>query len=146
MVDAGEPVVIQGSPPRFVSRGGEKLDAALDVFGLEVDRPSGRSTPGPPPAGSPTACCSGAPAQVVAVDVGHGQLHERLRRRRVAVLERTNVRHLRIPRPLGPDAVVADLSFISLRTVMPAPRPCWRSRRLTWSCWSSPSSRPAGRR
>jgi 23S rRNA (cytidine1920-2'-O)/16S rRNA (cytidine1409-2'-O)-methyltransferase len=118
MVDAGEPVVVQGSPPRYVGRGGEKLAGALEVFGLDATGvralDAGAST------GGFTDCLlqNGA-AQVVALDVGHGQLHERLRSDgAVTVLERTNLRHVD-PETLGPfDAVVADLSFISLTAVM----------------------------
>ena len=76
-------------------------------------------------------------AAVVAVDVGYGQLHERLRARpRVEVRERTNVRTLR-PDDIGApvDVVVADLSFISLRTVAPALLGVARRRRPTWCCW-----------
>jgi 23S rRNA (cytidine1920-2'-O)/16S rRNA (cytidine1409-2'-O)-methyltransferase len=103
-----------------VGRGGEKLDAALERFDVvAVGRRAfhlGAST------GGFTDCLlqRGAP-EVVAVDVGYGQLHERLRAdRRVDVRERTNVRDLE-PGDLGAPAevVVADLSFISLRTVLP---------------------------
>ncbi len=113
---------LAGPPARFVGRGGEKLDAALDRFDLTVDGrralDAGSST------GGFTDCLlqRGA-AAVVAVDVGYGQLDLRLRHDpRVTVLERTNVRHLtpdmlqQEPFPL----LVADLSFISLRTVSPA--------------------------
>jgi len=119
LVDAGEPVVLAGERPRFVGRGGEKLAGALEVFGLDpsglVVLDAGAST------GGFTDCLlqSGA-AEVTALDVGHGQLHESLRHHpQVRVLERTNLRHVG-PDELGEfDAVVADLSFISLRTVMP---------------------------
>lgn len=115
-----EPIVVVPPPPRFVGRGGEKLEAALVRFGIEVqDRRAvdlGAST------GGFTDCLlqRGA-AAVVAVDVGYGQLHERLRHHpRVDVRERTNVRDL-APGDLGApaDVLVADLSFISLRTVLP---------------------------
>jgi len=104
-----------------VGRGGDKLAAALDRFRIDLtDRrvlDAGAST------GGFTDCALQAGAsQVFAVDVGRGQLHQRLRTDpRVVVLERTNVRHLSIDQLDGPvDAVVADLSFISLRTVAPA--------------------------
>jgi 23S rRNA (cytidine1920-2'-O)/16S rRNA (cytidine1409-2'-O)-methyltransferase len=124
LVDADDPVALQGPAPRFVSRGGDKLDAALDRFGVDVaDRvalDAGAST------GGFTDCLLQRGAgQVVAVDVGRGQLDQRLRHDpRVTVRERTNVRHLTLA-DLGPDArpfdlVVADLAFISLRTVAPA--------------------------
>jgi 23S rRNA (cytidine1920-2'-O)/16S rRNA (cytidine1409-2'-O)-methyltransferase len=121
LVDPGEPIRVLGPAPRFVGRGGEKLDAALDRF--EVDVVGVRAFDLGASTGGFTDCLlqRGA-SQVVAVDVGYGQLHERLRAdRRVVVLERTNVRDLG-PGDLGEPAplVVADLSFISLRTVLPS--------------------------
>ncbi len=79
LVDPAEPVTLAGPPPRFVGRGGEKLDAALRHFGLDVGGrralDAGAST------GGFTDCLLQRGADiVVAVDVGHGQLHERLRR------------------------------------------------------------------
>jgi 23S rRNA (cytidine1920-2'-O)/16S rRNA (cytidine1409-2'-O)-methyltransferase len=121
MVEAGEAVQLVGPPPRFVGRGGEKLDAALDRFGVIVDGrrclDAGAST------GGFTDCLLQRKAfEVVAVDVGYGQLHERLRADpRVTNLERTNVRSLSAIDIGGPaEVVVADLSFISLRTVLGA--------------------------
>ncbi len=127
LVDAGEPVVVAGERPRFVGRGGEKLAGALEVFRLDptglVVLDAGAST------GGFTDCLlqAGA-AEVTALDVGHGQLHESLRHHpQVRVLERTNLRHTG-PHELGEfDAVVADLSFISLRTVMAQLVGCCRS-------------------
>ncbi len=121
LVAADEAIVVAGPAPRFVGRGGEKLAAAIGRFGIDLrDRvvlDAGAST------GGFTDCClqAGA-ARVIAVDVGRGQLHHRLLTDpRVDSRERTNVRHLE-PGDLGPlaDAVVADLSFISLRTVTPS--------------------------
>lgn len=116
-----ESVSVAATPGRYVGRGGDKLAAALDRFRIDLtDRrvlDAGAST------GGFTDCALQAGAsQVFAVDVGRGQLHQRLRTDpRVVVLERTNVRHLSIDQLDGPvDAVVADLSFISLRTVAPA--------------------------
>ncbi len=118
MVAADEPIVLAGPPPRFVSRGGEKLDAALVRFDVDVNAKlaldAGAST------GGFTDCLlqRGA-AGVIAVDVGYGQLHERLRADdRVTVRERTNVRALALDQPVP--VVVGDLSFISLATVAPA--------------------------
>jgi 23S rRNA (cytidine1920-2'-O)/16S rRNA (cytidine1409-2'-O)-methyltransferase len=120
MVDAGDAVALQGPPPRFVGRGGEKLDAALDRFGVDV---SGRRAldAGASTGGFTDCLLQRGAASVHAVDVGRGQLDLRLRQDgRVVVLERTNVRYL-TPDDLGRfDLVVADLSFISLRTVAPA--------------------------
>lgn len=122
LVDPGEAVVVEGPPPRFVGRGGEKLDAALERFAVVVAGKlaldAGAST------GGFTDCLlqRGA-AVVVAVDVGRGQLDDRLRRDpRVVVHERTNIRHVSVADLGGTPfaVVVADLSFISLRTVAPA--------------------------
>jgi len=120
-VHAGQALVVLAPPRRFVSRGGEKLAHALQVFPVEVtDRrclDAGVST------GGFTDCLlqAGA-ASVAAYDVGYGQVHERLRADpRVQVNERTNVRTLTpadIPSP-RPDLLVADLSFISLALVLP---------------------------
>jgi 23S rRNA (cytidine1920-2'-O)/16S rRNA (cytidine1409-2'-O)-methyltransferase len=115
----GDQLLIAGPPARFVGRGALKLDHALDVFGIEVTGlralDAGAST------GGFTDCLlqRGA-AQVVAVDVGHGQLHERLKNHpRVANMERTNVRDLNAAMLGGPvDIAVGDLSFISLRLVI----------------------------
>ena len=121
LVAPGEPVELLGPRPRFVSRGGEKLDAALSRFAVDVAGlralDAGAST------GGFTDCLlqRGA-APVLAIDVGHGQLHPSLRDDpRVVVRERTNIRDL-TPAAVGGQVgvVVADLSFISLRTVLPA--------------------------
>jgi len=118
LVDAGEAVTVVAPAARFVGRGGDKLDAALDRFGLDatgVDAlDAGAST------GGFTDCLLQRGARhVVALDVGHNQLHERLRRDpRVTSLERTNLRHVDASRLGTFDAVVADLSFISLDRVM----------------------------
>ena len=124
MVGAEDAVALQGPPPRFVSRGGEKLDAALDRFSVDV---AGRSAldAGSSTGGFTDCLLQRGAVEVVAVDVGRGQLDSRLRNDpRVTVRERTNVRHLTLAdlgrerRPF--DLVVADLAFISLRTVAPA--------------------------
>lgn len=107
--------------PRFVSRGGEKLEAAFEAFGLvvegEIAIDVGAST------GGFTDCLlhHGA-AKVYAVDVGYGQLAWELRQDpRVVPMERCNIRHL-TPERLAerPRVFVADCSFISLRMVLPA--------------------------
>ena len=105
-------------PPRYVSRGGEKLEHALEAFGVSPNGlrclDVGAST------GGFTDCLlqHGA-AHVIALDVGYGQLHPRLRDDpRVTVLERVNARHL--PElPYAPELVTCDVSFISLRTALP---------------------------
>jgi 23S rRNA (cytidine1920-2'-O)/16S rRNA (cytidine1409-2'-O)-methyltransferase len=121
MVDGAEPVEMLGPPPRFVGRGGEKLDAALDHFALDVGGLRGLDA-GASTGGFTDCLLQRGATEVVAVDVGYGQLHERLRADpRVRNLERTNVRAL-TPDDVGGivEVVVADLSFISLRTVLAA--------------------------
>ena len=120
MVGAGEPVEIVGPPPRFVSRGGDKLVEALQTFTIDVDGrralDAGAST------GGFTQCLleHGA-AQVVAVDVGHGQMHPAVRDDpRVEVHERVNIRTMTRAEHGLFDLVVADLSFISIRSVLEA--------------------------
>jgi 23S rRNA (cytidine1920-2'-O)/16S rRNA (cytidine1409-2'-O)-methyltransferase len=122
LVGPGEPLTLVGEPPRFVSRGGVKLAAALDRFAIEV---SGRRAldAGASTGGFTDCLLQAGAASVVAVDVGRGQLHERLRADpRVVVLEATNIRSLSLAETGdGPfDVVVADLSFISLKTVAAA--------------------------
>jgi len=104
--------------PRYVSRGGEKLVHALDAF--DVD-PTGLDCldVGASTGGFTDVLLQRGAARVAAVDVGYGQLHERLRADpRVLVLERTNVRELR-ELPFAPGLVVCDVSFISLRLALP---------------------------
>jgi 23S rRNA (cytidine1920-2'-O)/16S rRNA (cytidine1409-2'-O)-methyltransferase len=107
------------APPRFVSRGGDKLDHALDHFGIDmaglVALDAGAST------GGFTDCMlqRGA-ARVYAVDVGYGQLDQRLRGDpRVVVMERQNIRDL-ASLPERPAIATIDASFISLTKVLPA--------------------------
>ncbi len=121
LVSSAEPVVVVGDAPRYVSRGGEKLAGALDAFGLD---PTGwRVLDAGASTGGFTDCLLQAGAShVIALDVGHGQLHPKIRGQdRVTVVERFNVRRLQPADLGGPvDAVVADLSFISLTVVLPA--------------------------
>ena len=105
-------------PPRYVSRGGDKLANALEQLEVELDGrlaiDVGAST------GGFTDCLlQHGVARVIAVDVGYGQLHPKLRADpRVTVLERTNVRAL-TKLPFRPDLLVCDVSFISVRTALP---------------------------
>jgi 23S rRNA (cytidine1920-2'-O)/16S rRNA (cytidine1409-2'-O)-methyltransferase len=121
-VAPAEAVTVTGPPSRIVGRGGEKLDAALSSFALDV---AGRNAldAGASTGGFTDCLLQRGARRVTAVDVGRGQLHERLRADpRVELRERTNIRHLGLSDlPAAPfDLVVADLSFISLRTVAPA--------------------------
>ena len=124
-VGTDAPIVVTADPerPDFVSRGGHKLAGALDVFGragLAVDGrrclDAGAST-----GGFTDVLLRRGARQVLAVDVGYGQLAWSLRQDpRVQVLDRTNVRDLTVELTRGPvDLVVADLSFISLRLALP---------------------------
>jgi 23S rRNA (cytidine1920-2'-O)/16S rRNA (cytidine1409-2'-O)-methyltransferase len=103
----------------FVSRAGEKLDHALDAFGIEVEGrdciDAGAST-----GGFTDVLLKRGARRVLAVDVGYGQLDWSLRQDpRVAVMERTNVRYLSGENlPFPPDLLVADLSFISLAVAL----------------------------
>jgi 23S rRNA (cytidine1920-2'-O)/16S rRNA (cytidine1409-2'-O)-methyltransferase len=116
--------------PRFVSRGGEKLAHALDELGLDV-RGRDAIDVGASTGGFTDVLLQRGAKRVIALDVGYGQLHPRLREdERVTVLERTNVRELR-ELPFDPDLVVADVSFISVRTALPPAlalaRPDWEA-------------------
>jgi len=119
-VRADADVRIRGALRRFVSRGGEKLEGALEDLGVD---PAGRACldVGASTGGFTDCLLSRGAARVVAVDVGYGQLHPKLRSDpRVRVLERTHVRDL-APADLGGpiDLVTVDASFISLRLVLP---------------------------
>ena len=105
-------------PPRFVSRGGEKLANALEQLNVELD---GRDAidVGASTGGFTDYLLQHGVGRVIAVDVGYGQLHPKLRNDpRVTVLERTNARHLD-ELPFPPDLLVCDVSFIGLRLVLP---------------------------
>jgi 23S rRNA (cytidine1920-2'-O)/16S rRNA (cytidine1409-2'-O)-methyltransferase len=105
-------------PPRFVSRGGEKLQNAIDAFGVDV---GGRDCAdvGASTGGFTDCLLQAGAARVVAIDVGYGQLHPRLRGDpRVTVLERVNARTL-TELPFAPQLVVCDVSFISVTKALP---------------------------
>jgi 23S rRNA (cytidine1920-2'-O)/16S rRNA (cytidine1409-2'-O)-methyltransferase len=126
----GAPALRAGSPvrevddlqlkakPRFVSRGGEKLDGALDAFDIDpggwICADLGAST-----GGFTDVLLQRGAAKVYAVDVGYGQLDERIRTdSRVISMERTNARYLEeLPEPV--QFVVIDVSFISLSLILP---------------------------
>ena len=105
-------------PPRFVSRGGEKLAHALDL--LKVD-PVGKDCldVGASTGGFTDCLLQNGAARVIALDVGYGQLHPRLRAdERVVVLERVNARNV-TSLPFAPELIVCDVSFISVKTALP---------------------------
>ncbi len=123
-VPAGAPIEVE-APPLFVSRGGEKLAHALDVFGVSVTGriclDVGAST------GGFTHCLLERGARLVyAVDVGAGQLDPRLRNdSRVVVMEKTNARRLNADAfSPSPDLATVDVSFISLEKVLPSVAAC----------------------
>ncbi len=106
------------APPPYVSRGGEKLAHALDALGVD---PSGLDCldVGASTGGFTDVLLQRGAAGVIALDVGHGQLHPRLRADpRVTVLERVNARELR-ELPFAPELVTCDVSFIGVRTALP---------------------------
>ena len=105
-------------PPRFVSRGGEKLAHALDLTSLD---PAGKDCldVGASTGGFTDCLLQAGAARVIALDVGYGQLHPRLRSDdRVTVLERVNARTA-TSLPYPPEIVVCDVSFISVKTALP---------------------------
>jgi 23S rRNA (cytidine1920-2'-O)/16S rRNA (cytidine1409-2'-O)-methyltransferase len=116
-VDEAAELAVAGGP-RFVSRGGEKLDHALDALAVDIAGLDcldvGAST------GGFTDCLlqRGA-ARVIALDVGYGQLDPRIRGdERVTVLERVNVRNL-TELPFAPQFVTCDVAFIGVRVALP---------------------------
>jgi len=114
-----EDVVLEvEAPPPYVSRAGHKLANALDAFGIDVAGLDcvdvGAST-----GGFTDVLLQRGATRVIALDVGHGQLHERIRRdERVTVLERVNARSV-TELPFAPQLVTCDVSFISVKTALP---------------------------
>lgn len=124
LVSSGDSITVVGPPPRFVGRGGSKLVAALEHWSdLEAVVRESRAVDCGASTGGFTDCLLqyGA-SSVCSIDVGRGQIHERIRAdSRVDVRERTDIRSVDLAEVHGPfDLLVADLSFISLRTVAPA--------------------------
>jgi 23S rRNA (cytidine1920-2'-O)/16S rRNA (cytidine1409-2'-O)-methyltransferase len=117
LVDEDAPLEIE-SPPPYVSRAGHKLANALDAFGVEVAGLDcldvGAST-----GGFTDVLLQRGAARVVALDVGYGQLHSKIRDDpRVVVLERVNARSL-TELPFAPALVTCDVSFISAKLALP---------------------------
>jgi 23S rRNA (cytidine1920-2'-O)/16S rRNA (cytidine1409-2'-O)-methyltransferase len=112
---------VRGEDHPYVSRGGVKLAGALDAFGLD---PTGLCIAdfGASTGGFTDCVLSRGATRVYAIDVGYGQLHDRLRRDpRVVVMERTNARHLQLGAlPEVVDWIVIDASFIGLAKLLPA--------------------------
>ena len=128
-VDESAELTVEAPPP-YVSRGGHKLAHALDALAIDVGGLDcldvGAST-----GGFTDVLLQRGAARVIALDVGYGQLHPKLRAdERVTVLERVNVRALE-ELPFAPELVTCDVSFISVRTALPPAlalaAPGWRA-------------------
>ncbi len=120
LVAPEDPLSVDGPAAQFVSRAGAKLEGALEVFDIPTTHRRAVDV-GASTGGFSDCLLQRGVAEVVAVDVGYGQMHNRVRSDdRVVVVERTNIRHAD-PTALGApfDLIVADLSFISLALVAP---------------------------
>jgi len=119
-VDDDSKIVVVGGERRYASRGAEKLIAALGEFRIEVANREALDV-GASSGGFTDALLARGAARVIALDVGYGQLDLRLRNDpRVTVLERTNIRDVALNQlPFQPNLIVVDVSFISLRLVLP---------------------------
>ncbi len=114
--DAAELTV--GRPPPYVSRAGHKLANAIDAFGLDVTGLDAIDV-GASTGGFTDVLLQRGARRVIALDVGYGQLHPRLRDDpRIVVMERTNARHI-TELPFAPQLVTCDVSFISVRLALP---------------------------
>lgn len=123
---AGAPVgpadeIVLKAPPRFVSRGGEKLDHALALFEIDVSSKAAADF-GASTGGFTDSLLQRGARRVYAIDVGYGQMAEKLRLDpRVVVMDRQNVRTItELPEPVS--IVSIDVSFIGLHLVLPAAR------------------------
>lgn len=128
--DSDARVELIGTTSKYVSRGGLKLEAALERFGLGRDAsdaaPAGKTglDIGASTGGFTDCMLQGGAARVIAVDTGRGQIHDKLRTDpRVTLMERTNARNLTLDAIGGApvDLIAIDVSFISLRLILP---PC----------------------
>jgi 23S rRNA (cytidine1920-2'-O)/16S rRNA (cytidine1409-2'-O)-methyltransferase len=116
-VDVGAPLEVT-EPPPYVSRAGHKLANALDAFGVDVTGLDALDV-GASTGGFTDVLLQRGATRVIALDVGYGQLHARLRGdARVTVLERVNARAL-TELPFAPQLVTCDVSFISVRLALP---------------------------
>jgi 23S rRNA (cytidine1920-2'-O)/16S rRNA (cytidine1409-2'-O)-methyltransferase len=120
-VDVLLPLRLKGEALKYVSRGGLKLEGALEHFRVDVAGHTALDV-GASTGGFTDCLLQRGAARVIAVDVGYGQLHPRIRGdARVTVKERVNARALtREDVPFDVELVVADVSFISLKLVLPA--------------------------
>jgi 23S rRNA (cytidine1920-2'-O)/16S rRNA (cytidine1409-2'-O)-methyltransferase len=120
-VDADTVIEVVGAASQYASRGGYKLAAAIDHFQLAV---AGRRAldVGASTGGFTDVLLQRGAASVIALDVGYGQIAEKLRRdARVIMMDRTNIRNVApADLPYAPELIVIDTSFISLRIVLPA--------------------------
>lgn len=116
---APEAELLVAAPPRYVSRGGDKLEAALAQFSVEVQGTVAADV-GASTGGFTDCLLQHGAAKIYAIDSGTGQLHWKLRQdERVVVMERTNARYLEsLPEPVG--LVCVDVAFISLKALLPA--------------------------
>src|SRR5690348_6673486 len=116
-VEEDAPLEVEAPPP-YVSRAGHKLANALDAFGLDVTGLDALDV-GASTGGFTDVLLQRGASRVIALDVGYGQLHPKLRADpRVTVLERVNARSL-VELPFAPQLVTCDVSFISVRTALP---------------------------
>jgi 23S rRNA (cytidine1920-2'-O)/16S rRNA (cytidine1409-2'-O)-methyltransferase len=128
-VDEEAPLEVE-SPPPYVSRAGHKLANALDAFGVDVSGLDALDV-GASTGGFTDVLLQRGAARVIALDVGYGQLHSKLRHDpRVTVLERVNARSI-TDLPFAPQLVTCDVSFISVKLALPPAlalaAPGWRA-------------------
>jgi 23S rRNA (cytidine1920-2'-O)/16S rRNA (cytidine1409-2'-O)-methyltransferase len=120
-VDAEAEISVLPGGPEYASRGGYKLAAAIDRFAINVQGRHALDV-GASTGGFTDVLLRRGAAMVIALDVGYGQIAEKLRHdQRVVLMDRTNIRNVTAADlPYAPDLVVIDTSFISLRLVLPA--------------------------
>jgi len=120
-VEATADIAVVGAVAEYASRGAYKLLAAIDQFNVRVEGRLALDV-GASTGGFTDVLIRRGAAHVIALDVGYGQLADRLRRdARVTVIDRTNIRYVAaVDLPYRPGLIVVDVSFISLRLVLPA--------------------------
>lgn len=126
-LDAEAALELRGESSRYVGRGGEKLEGALRAFDLEIEPGALGLDIGASTGGFTDCLLQHGAGRVIAVDTGRGQIHERLRGDpRVELREKTNARYLTLEAIGGTaaDWIVIDVSFISLRLILPACKEC----------------------